>query len=112
MKLLAAALLASGLMLSTAQAAPLAPVNGIGQSVPPLTTQVAQKVVKKKVVKRNGHKTVVKKKVVRDRHSYRHRYRAGGRYAHAPRGWHRHHSRPAYWQTRGCIMVGPLWFCP
>ena len=64
MKLLAAALLASGLMLSTAQAAPLAPVNGIGQSVPQLTTQVAQKKVVKKVVKKNHHRTV-KKKVVK-----------------------------------------------
>jgi Ni/Co efflux regulator RcnB len=110
MKLLVAALLASGLMLSTAQAAPFAPAKGIGQPIPSLTTEVAQKkVVQKMVVKRDGHKTVTKKKVV---HRDRHRYRAGHRYAHAPRGWHRHHARPSYWQTRGCIMVGPLWFCP
>lgn len=39
-------------------------------------------------------------------------YRAGHRYKHAPKGWHRYSSRPSYWQTRGCIIVGPVWFCP
>lgn len=110
MKLLVAALLASGLMLSTAQAAPFAPAKGIGQSVPSLTTEVAQKkAVTKKVVRKNGHTSVVKKKVVRPD---RHHYRPGHRYAHAPRGWHRYPTRPAFWQTRGCVIVGPLWFCP
>ncbi len=39
-------------------------------------------------------------------------YRAGHRYKHAPKGWHRYSSRPSYWQTRGCVIVGPVWFCP
>ncbi|MCC7253673.1 hypothetical protein [Hyphomicrobium sp.] len=43
---------------------------------------------------------------------HRHNYRPGGRYAKAPRGWKRHYKRPSYWQTRGCIVVGPVWFCP
>jgi hypothetical protein len=49
-----------------------------------------------------------------DRHHHDHhsRYRAGGRYRSAPHGWHRFHSRPHDWRTRGCILVGPLWFCP
>jgi hypothetical protein len=42
----------------------------------------------------------------------KHQFRPGGRYSHAPKGWHRHGSRPAYWATRGCITVGPIWFCP
>ena len=47
------------------------------------------------------------------RHRYhRHGYHAGRRYSHAPRGWHRHHYRPHDWRTRGCIIVGPIWFCP
>jgi hypothetical protein len=41
-----------------------------------------------------------------------HNYRAGHRYRSAPRGWHRHHRRPADWRVRGCILVGPVWFCP
>lgn len=40
------------------------------------------------------------------------RYRAGGRYKSAPRGWNRYDRRPGDWSRRGCVMVGPLWFCP
>lgn len=36
----------------------------------------------------------------------------GRRYGSAPHGWHRHGARPGDWQRRGCIMVGPAWFCP
>lgn len=39
-------------------------------------------------------------------------YRAGQRYRSAPRGWHRYHARPRDWQRRGCVIVGPVWFCP
>jgi len=44
----------------------------------------------------------------------RHRgaYRPGGHYRSAPRGWHRFHARPRDWRTRGCVVVGPVWFCP
>lgn len=50
--------------------------------------------------KRDGHR------------GHHHNYRPGGRYSKAPHGWHRHYKRPGYWKTRGCIMVGPVWFCP
>jgi hypothetical protein len=40
------------------------------------------------------------------------RYRAGRRYREAPPHWHRYHRRPRDWYGRGCIVVGPLWFCP
>ncbi len=46
------------------------------------------------------------------KHYGKHNYRPGGRYSKAPRGWKRHYKRPSYWQTRGCIVVGPVWFCP
>jgi len=39
-------------------------------------------------------------------------YRPGYRYRSAPRGWHRYHARPRDWRTRGCVIVGPMWFCP
>lgn len=50
-------------------------------------------------------------------HQPRHRpyhpqYRAGHRYKSAPRGWRRYSARPGDWQRRGCIIVGPVWFCP
>lgn len=40
------------------------------------------------------------------------RYRAGYRYRSAPAGWRRYDARPYDWQTRGCVIVGPIWFCP
>jgi Ni/Co efflux regulator RcnB len=43
---------------------------------------------------------------------HRHHYVPGRRYSTAPRGWHRHARRPGDWRTKGCVMVGPLWFCP
>lgn len=27
------------------------------------------------------------------------------------RGWHRYHSRPHNWRSRGCVAIGPIWFC-
>jgi len=39
-------------------------------------------------------------------------YRPGHRYSSAPRGWHRYHARPRDWRNRGCVIVGPVWFCP
>jgi hypothetical protein len=40
------------------------------------------------------------------------RYEPGRRYDRAPPNWRRHSRRPGDWRTRGCILVGPLWFCP
>lgn len=40
------------------------------------------------------------------------RFTPGGRYRNAPAGWRRHGARPGNWRTQGCIMVGPVWFCP
>ncbi|MDQ8730886.1 hypothetical protein [Bradyrhizobium sp. LHD-71] len=51
----------------------------------------------------------------RDIHRPRHHHHGfvpGRRYRSAPPGWHRHHARPRDWRTRGCIMAGPIWFCP
>ena len=42
------------------------------------------------------------------RNGYRGDYRGGDRY----RGWHRYHSRPSGWRSRGCVIVGPVWVCP
>jgi hypothetical protein len=49
-----------------------------------------------------------------DRHrDYRRpHYVPGHRYHSAPHGWHRYDRRPRNWHTRGCILVGPIWFCP
>lgn len=53
----------------------------------------------------------------RDRRDYRRgwrgnrRYYRGG-YRRPPRGWRRYGYRPYNWRSRGCVVIGPLWFCP
>jgi len=42
----------------------------------------------------------------------RRRYRPGHRYDAPPPRWRRYDRRPYDWRRRGCIIVGPLWFCP
>ncbi len=46
-------------------------------------------------------------------------YRRGDRYygrgyarRGPPPGWHRFGYRPNDWRTRGCLEIGPAWFCP
>jgi hypothetical protein len=41
-----------------------------------------------------------------------HRYAPGAHLYAPPRGWHRYGRRPHDWRGRGCIVVGPVWFCP
>lgn len=51
---------------------------------------------------------------------HRRHYRKGNRYGRnysnrdrgGPPGWRRYAGRPSGWQTRGCLAVGPVWFCP
>lgn len=47
-------------------------------------------------------------------HHYRgHRHRGHRGYYHGGRRYgHRYYSRPYGWRSRGCVIVGPLWFCP
>lgn len=40
------------------------------------------------------------------------RYVPGRRYNSAPPGWRRYGARPGDWRRRGCVMAGPIWFCP
>lgn len=54
------------------------------------------------------HKTDYKKKSYHKRS----RYTPGGHYNRAPSNWHRYHKRPRNWRSRGCITVGPIWWCP
>jgi hypothetical protein len=43
---------------------------------------------------------------------HRYRYAPGARLGAAPYGYRRYGARPYDWRTRGCIVVGPIWFCP
>lgn len=47
------------------------------------------------------------KRYHRNRHMHRHDRRYN-RYS----GWNRYNSRPYSWRSRGCVAVGPIWFCP
>lgn len=94
---LAAALLFSALAFTPASAAPVAHVNGASST-------------SSSVLPVQYHRDRNRHRYERDR--YRSRYRAGHRYRHAPRGWHRYYNRPRSWRNRGCVMVGPVWFCP
>jgi Ni/Co efflux regulator RcnB len=40
-----------------------------------------------------------------------HSYTPGRRYDRAPSHYRRHVYRPRDWERRGCILVGPMWFC-
>jgi len=101
MKVLIAAFFATGLMLTSASAAPLAPVKGLASSVESVVVDAQYH--KKRYHKKRYHKP---------RYSHQ-KYRPGYRYKSRPHGWrHRYHSRPYNWASRGCIVVGPLWMCP
>ena len=45
------------------------------------------------------------------RHGRDHNYTPGERYVRAPSHYRRHAHRPHNWQSRGCILVGPIWYC-
>jgi hypothetical protein len=47
---------------------------------------------------------------------YNYKYRGPkhyGRYYHGGRYWgRRYYYRPYNWQALGCVVVGPVWYCP
>jgi hypothetical protein len=46
-------------------------------------------------------------------YNYNYKYHGGGGYHYGNRYWgHRYNYRPYNWQTLGCIVVGPVWYCP
>jgi Ni/Co efflux regulator RcnB len=47
------------------------------------------------------------------RGEHREQFTPGRRYDRSPPGWRRHgYRRPGDWRTRGCVIAGPIWFCP
>jgi hypothetical protein len=58
---------------------------------------------------RHGHHRAHRHHGHRHRHSHAHRHWHGH---HRYRGWHRYQARPWNWRARGCVVVGPVWFCP
>jgi hypothetical protein len=97
LKTIAAAALVVGLC-GTASAAPVAPSSLGAQSGDAALIQVAKRDRDRRHWRGNRHR----------QHWRGHRHWRQG----PPRGWHRHHRRPWDWRTRGCVMFGPVWFCP
>lgn len=97
---LAAALSLFGFALAAApaSAAPVAPVSI--QAAQPVLLQVQY-----------SHRDRPEGRDRRDDRRGPPRYVPGHRYKSAPHGWHRYDRRPRDWNRRGCVMVGPLWFC-
>ncbi len=48
------------------------------------------------------------RKFNRNRHYDGRHYRGRDRY----RGWNRYRHRPHGWRERGCVILGPIWYCP
>lgn len=100
LKMFAPAVLAASLLA-------FAPSLAIAAATPGLQ---AKPVGEAGIVKVQGRDDVRRREI--RRRSFNRGYRAGSRHAHAPRGWRRYDRRPGDWRTRGCVIVGPLWFCP
>jgi Ni/Co efflux regulator RcnB len=83
--------------LSAAPAvSPLAQLNTI---MPAGTVQVRDK-------ENRGNHRNMKRHNRRGQH-----YTPGRRYKSAPSHYRRYAHRPYNWRSRGCILVGPVWFC-
>ncbi len=96
MKYILPAAVATLLACSAASAAPAVAPAGL--------KQIDTKGVTEAQARRKGD--------ARPRRHYKRRYVPGRRYRTAPRGYRRYTARPYDWRTRGCVIVGPLWFCP
>jgi hypothetical protein len=54
----------------------------------------------------------VGKKYDYKKHGYKHGHYKHHGYKHPPKGWRSYSNRPWGWQRRGCIVIGPAWYCP
>ena len=88
-----AALAFAGLMSSQASAAPLSSAAAVTSKAAPSTVEQ----VRDRYDRRHDRW---------DRRDWRHDRRYY-RYRH----WNRYSYRPYNWRSRGCVAVGPVWFC-
>jgi hypothetical protein len=81
--------LAAGVAATSASAMPLSAQNGLSKS--------SDAIVLADYKKKGPHK---------------HYYSPGSHHKHSPKNWRRYDKRPGDWRTRGCVIVGPIWWCP
>jgi hypothetical protein len=91
-----AALAFAGLMGTQASAAPLSKAAGATQSAAQSDVVQVRKYNNRNYKKRHNRKAYNWRN---DRRYYRYR------------SWNRYGSRPYNWRSRGCVAVGPVWFC-
>jgi hypothetical protein len=102
-------------LVSAGLAAPLSPTLQLKQAATSDLVQVkkykGKKYKGKKWNKNYGHRNDWHRRHYRGRYDrgryYGGGYRYGGRYYGRRYGY-----RPRYWQSWGCINVGPVWYCP
>jgi hypothetical protein len=85
---------AAGVAATSASAMPLSAQNGLSKSSDAIVLADYKNYKKKGWNKNRNH------------------YSPGSRHKHGPKNWHRYNKRPGDWRTRGCIIVGPVWWCP
>lgn len=109
---------ALGLAALTSSAANAAPLNpaGIAQHVrASLANDAKVETVADRPSRRMNQYAKPGGKFNGRRHMRHHRHHSrdwdGPRYR-AYRGWNRYYDRPYRWRSRGCVAVGPIWFCP
>ncbi len=99
-------LTAAALTLAAATAALALPVSPT-TALPALTST---DVIKVGNYNKNYNKHYNKNYNKHYNYNYKH---GGGRYYYRNRYWgHRYYNRPYNWQALGCIVVGPVWYCP
>ncbi len=106
MRSVLSAAIVSLLALSGAWALPVSSTA----TLPQLTSSDIVQVGKKNY---NKHYNKNYKHYNRNSRHYNHNYKYRGRYHYGNRYWgHRYNYRPYNWQALGCIVVGPVWYCP
>lgn len=100
LKVILPAAIASIVAMSAAPSAwaqpPVAPITSLEQLVAPGFIQVDDRRDRRDWRRRSDN---------------RHRYTMDRRYDSERSGWHRYSRRPGNWQSRGCVMAGPVWLC-
>jgi len=91
---------AAFLLCSGASAAPLATPSGLKAAQTSDVIEVRER--------RRSHRH---HRRAHRHYSHRHHHHSGRHYRHAPRGYRRYYSRPYDWRDRGCITIGPVWWC-
>jgi hypothetical protein len=95
--------LAAGLIAMSASAASAFPDAKSGINAAPVAEQV--------VVRDGNNNYGMKKRPTRNRMVHRDHNDNDERYQQY-NGWHRYNHRPSRWSNRGCVAIGPIWFCP